>query len=146
MDDTFLLFSDPVHVQQFLDRLNSFHPAIQFTCEFSEDSSLPFIGVTVTMSKTGFSTSVYHKSCDKGVFLHSQSFCDEKYKRNLMPMLCHRAFALSSSWIGFHEEIERSVKCLKQLGYDECVLGRQVRQFLNRRLGLESSSCQKEKS
>ena len=63
-----------------------------------------------------------------------------------MSRLWHRAFALSSSWIGFHEEIERSVKCLKQLGYDECVLGRQVRQFLNRRLGLESSSCQKEKS
>ena len=144
MDDTFLLFSYPVHVQQFLDRLNRFHPAIQFTCEFSEDSSLPFIGVTVTMSKTGFSTSVYHKSCDKGAFLHSQSFCDEKYKRNLMPMLCHRAFAFSSSWIGSHEEIERSVKS-KSDDDDECVLGRHVHQFLKRRLGLESS-CQKEKS
>ena len=145
VDDTFLLFSDPTHVQLFLERLNRFHPAIQFTCEFSVDSSIPFIGVTVVMSKTGFSTSVYHKSCDKGVFLHSQSFCDEKYKRNLMPMLCHRAFALSSSWTGFHEEIERSVKCLTQLGYDECVLGSQVRHFLTRRLGPESST-QKEKS
>ena len=62
-----------------------------------------------------------------------------------MPMLCHRAFALSSSWTGFHEEIERSVKCLTQLGYDECVLGSQVRHFLTRRLGPESST-QKEKS
>ena len=63
-----LLFSDPTHVQLFLERLNRFHPAIQFTCEFSVDSFIPFIGVTVVMSKTGFSTSVYHKSCDRRIF------------------------------------------------------------------------------
>ena len=47
---------------------------------------------------------------------------------------------LNVGWVSFHEEIERSVKCLTQLGYDECVLGSQVRHFLTRRLGPESST------
>ena len=70
------------------------------------------------MTRAGFETSVYHKGCDKGIFLHSQSFCDEKYKNNPMKMLCHRAFTRSSNWAGFHEEIERSTKCLQKLGFD----------------------------
>ena len=33
VDDTFLLFQDELHIQQFLDYLNSQHRNINFTCE-----------------------------------------------------------------------------------------------------------------
>ena len=137
VDDTFLLFFEDSHVESFRSFVNSFHPAIVFTCERSEDDCIPFIGVTVRAVGDSYETSVYHKECDKGVFVHSQSFCDEKYKRNLLPMLCHRAFALSSTWAGFHEEIERCVACLTKLGYDEKALGAQIRRFLERKLAMK---------
>ena len=129
VDDTFLLFSSSEHIEPFLASLNAFHPSIQFTIENAVENVLPFIGVSVSIVDDEFVTSVYHKSCDKGIFLHSKSFCDEKYKKNLMPMLCHRAFTLSSSWIGFHQEIERSMRCLEKLGYCPSKLGQQVRPF-----------------
>ena len=143
VDDTFLLFSVPGDVDMFLKLLNEFHPSIQFTCEFSVNETIPFIGVNVKMTRAGFETSVYHKRCDKGIFLHSQSFCDEKYKNNLMKMLCHRAFTLSSNWAGFHEEIERSTKCLRKLGYDPEKLSDDIRCFLQRKLSLDDNSARK---
>nr|XP_027207334.1 uncharacterized protein LOC113800746 [Penaeus vannamei] len=33
MDDTFLLFNDPSHINPFMSYLNSQHPNIRFTCE-----------------------------------------------------------------------------------------------------------------
>ena len=145
VDDTFLLFSCDSHVEKFLSKLNNFHPAIDFTCEYSVDKSIPFIGVDVTMTADGFTTSVYHKTCDKGLFVHRKSFCDEKYKRNLMPMLCHRAFALSSSWTGFHREVERSITCLRRLGYDPGLLSKQIRNFLDQKMAnVEQKTTQKD--
>ena len=85
----------------------------------SVNREISFIGVSVKLSGRGFITSVFHKSCDKGLYLHQKSFCDEKYKKNLVPMLCHRAFNLSSNRIGFETEMERCISCLKNLGYSE---------------------------
>ena len=63
MDDTFLTFRDPLHVDQFLNYLNSKHPNIRFTKEVEDEGSLSFLDVQVTKNReTGrLETSVYRK-------------------------------------------------------------------------------------
>ena len=43
IDDTFLLFSDPSHVQEFLNYLNSKHINIKFTSEIENNKKLSFL-------------------------------------------------------------------------------------------------------
>ena len=52
MDDTFLIFKDRAHVQQFWDFLNSKHSKIQFTCEIEENNTLPFLDINVIKTTT----------------------------------------------------------------------------------------------
>ena len=60
-------------------------------------------------------------------------------------MLCHRAFALSSSWTGFHREVERSITCLRRLGYDPGLLSKQIRNFLDQKMAnVEQKTAQKD--
>ena len=47
MDDTFLVFRDPSHVDQFLDYINNKHPNISFTKEIENNGSLSFLDVKV---------------------------------------------------------------------------------------------------
>ena len=61
VDDTFLLFKDSDHVDQFLDYLNLKHTNIKFTKESEQDNTLPFLDVLVTRKHNTFETSVYRK-------------------------------------------------------------------------------------
>ena len=56
VDDTFLVFRDPGHIQPFLNYLNSRHPNISFTVEYESNNSLNFLDITVTKkdNDTGF--------------------------------------------------------------------------------------------
>ena len=67
VDDTFLLFTRPHHVQLFLNYLNSQHPNIEFTAEIEENSKLSFLDATVSKDHGMFVTSVYRKSTFTGL-------------------------------------------------------------------------------
>ena len=62
VDNVFAIFknvdSDP---SQYLQILNSIDPHIQFTFEFENDGSLPFLDVLVTKTSSNFETSVFRK-------------------------------------------------------------------------------------
>ena len=47
VDDTFLIFNDEGHVEQFLNYLNSKHDCIKFTSEKEENGTLPFLDLKI---------------------------------------------------------------------------------------------------
>lgn len=101
VDDTFLLFEDPSHVDQFLDFLNNKHPNIRFTKELENNGELSFLDVRVYKdANTGFlETSVYRKKTFTG--LSSNFFSCEPviYKINAIRTLVYRNFNICSSYI-----------------------------------------------
>nr|XP_027212312.1 uncharacterized protein LOC113805511 [Penaeus vannamei] len=92
IDDTFLLFKHPSHVNLFLDYLNSKHPSIKFTCEIQKDNQLPFLDTMVTNNNGNFHTSIYRKPTFTGHGLHFLSFTPYIYKINSVKTLITRAY------------------------------------------------------
>ena len=105
VDDTFLLFTRPHHVQLFLNYLNSQHPNIEFTAEIRENSKLSLLDVTVCKDHGMFVTSVYRKSTFTGLGMKFTSFVPRAFKNNLISCLIIRAFKICSSSFSFNLEL-----------------------------------------
>ena len=63
VDDTFLMFRDPSHIDHFLEYLNNKHPNIKFTKELENNGSLSFLDVQVMKDYVSgrLETSIYRK-------------------------------------------------------------------------------------
>ena len=68
VDEIFVLFRSPDHLEKFKNYLNSKHRNIRFTCEKEHNNSMPFLDVLITRTNNGFKTSVYHKPTFSGVY------------------------------------------------------------------------------
>ena len=66
VDDIFVLFRSPDHLEKFKNYLNSKHTNIGFTCEKEHNNFMPFLDVLITRTNNGFKTSVYHKPTFSG--------------------------------------------------------------------------------
>ena len=99
MDDSFLLFRDPDHINPFLNYLNSKHPNIKFTSEIENNNSLAFLDVLIDKTINGFSSSVYRKPTFTGLTMNFNSFAPFLYKINLIKTLIHRSYSICSSYI-----------------------------------------------
>ena len=62
VDDIFVLFQSPHHLEKFNAYLNTKHPYIKFTSEKDVNRSLPFLG--------RFTTTVYHKPTFSEVYFN----------------------------------------------------------------------------
>jgi len=105
IDDTFLLFKHPSHINLFLDYLNAKHPSIKFTCELQMDNQLPFLDTMITNNNGIFQTSIYRKPTFTGLGLHFLSYIPYIYKINSVKTLITRAYNLCSTWNAFHNEL-----------------------------------------
>ncbi len=72
---------------EFIDHINSFHPTIKFTTEYSL-TSVNFLDVTISKSPSGIATDVYSKPTDTHQYLLSNS-CH--------PSHCKKAIAYSQA-------------------------------------------------
>ena len=105
VDDTFVIFKETSHADQFLHYLNSKHNNIKFTMESEIDSQIPFLDLNIKKINNGLSTSVYRKSTFSGLGTSFFSYCSFSFKINSIRTLLHRAFTLSSSYLDFHNEV-----------------------------------------
>ena len=96
VDDVFSHFVSKDHSGQFLQRHNSLHPALQFTCEGEERGTLPFLDVKVIRELEGIVTSIYRKPTFTGLYTPWDSYSPTKYKINLVRSLSHRARRICS--------------------------------------------------
>jgi len=106
IDDTFVLFKHPSHVNLFLNYLNSKHQCIKFTCETQLNNQLPFLDTYVTIDNGRFHTSIYRKPTFTGLGLHFLSNIPYIYKINSIRTLITRAYNLCSNWSSFHNEMK----------------------------------------
>ena len=84
LDDIFVLFRSPVHLEKFQNYLNSKHRNIRLTCEKEHNNSMPLLDVLITRNSNGFKASVYHKPMFNGVYSNFNSFIYEEYKVGLI--------------------------------------------------------------
>ena len=104
MDDIFVLFRSPHHLEKFNEYLNTKHANIKFTSEKEVNGSLPFLDVLISQNKKGFTITVYHKPIFSGVYSNFNSFKANKYKHGLIFTLLFQIFLIVSVFSKFHEE------------------------------------------
>ena len=98
VDDTFVLFKDPLHIQPFLTYLYSQHSRMKFTVESEKNHSLPFLDINVVKHDDSFATDLYRKPTFTGLGCKFDSAINETYKTGLITCLIDRAYKISSSY------------------------------------------------
>ena len=106
IDDTFLLFKEESHVQEFLDYMNARHINIKFTSEVQSEGKLAFLDSLILNDGGKFSTSVFRKPTFTGLGLNYLSFCPRIFKINSIKTLLHRAYNICSTYELFDQEIK----------------------------------------
>ena len=101
VDDIFVLFRSPDHLEKFKNYLNSKHTNIRFTCEKEHNNSMSFLDALITRTSNGFKTSVYHKPTFGGIYSNFNSFIPEEYKVGLIFTLLFQTFQLFRIFQGF---------------------------------------------
>ena len=131
VDDTFLVFDHPSHVQLFLDYLNSKHPNIKFTKEMEVDSKLSFLDILVTRNENHFITSVYRKPTFTGLGMNFLSFSPKLFKINSMKTLINRAYNICSDYVSFDIELKFLYNFFTKNSYPTFLFYSTLRNFLN---------------
>ena len=98
VDDIFVLFKKPEHVQFFLEYINKKHKNIKFSIETELNRSLSFLDVKIFRENDKFVTSVFKKDTFCGVHTNFISFIPLEYKFGLVHTLLNRCFNLSSDF------------------------------------------------
>ena len=93
VDDT-LILAKPSDFPFILNKLNSFHPQLQFTIDsFTDDQDIHFLDIKITPN----GTSVSRKSTHTGQYVHLSSFTPWYRKTAWLRALIHRAYKLCSN-------------------------------------------------
>ena len=106
VNDIFVLFSLKEHLQLFVDYMNKQHKCLKFMPEAENDNSLPYLDIKITRHNQQFKTSIYRKPTFSSVFMHSESYLDQTYKKSLIDTLLFRCFSICSDYTLFHLEVE----------------------------------------
>ena len=100
VDDIFVLFRSPDHLEKFRNYLNSKQRNIRFTCEKEHNNSVPFLDVLITRTRNGFKTSMYQKPLFSEVYSNFNSFISDEYKVGFIFTLLIRMFRIFQDFIG----------------------------------------------
>ena len=102
VDDTFLLFREPWHVDSFFEYLNNQHQNIKFTSEIESNCELPFLDVLVRRENNKFTTLVYRKPTFTDLGLNFLSFTPVLFKTNCIKTLLNRAYETCSTYFSLN--------------------------------------------
>ena len=134
MDDTFVLFRDERHAQQFLDYLNSRHPSMKFTCELEENNKLSFLDTLIFKCNNKFNSSVFRKPTFSGLGLSFFSFCSFKFKVNAIKTLIYRGFHVCSSYAAMDTEFKFLRTFFHSNGFPSKIIECYISKFLSKQL------------
>ena len=132
VDDIFVLFRSPDHLEKFTSYLNLKHKNINFTYEKESNDSLPFLDILILSSENGFKTSVYHKQTFSGVYSNFNSFIYDQYKIGLIFTLLFRTFS-SSDFSRFHMEVSPLKDILRKNAFPIKLVDNCIKTFLNKK-------------
>ena len=107
VDDTFIKTSSLEDVE-LLRRKFEEHSALRFTCEQSNQGTLPFLDISVHQDPENntFHTEVFRKGTNLGLCLNGESECPERYKTSTISAYVRRALTHCSTWHATSKEME----------------------------------------
>ena len=111
VDDIFVLFTSPKHVEASWNFLNGRHANISFAIEPEKQNRMSFLDVQIIREDKAFTTSVYCKPTFSRVSTHFNRFLPSTYKFGPVYKLACRCLRICSSWTKLHDELV----CLKEI-------------------------------
>lgn len=133
VDDCFVIFQHPSHVDRFLTYLNLQHPNMRFTKETEVNNSLSFLDVQVKRVGSRFETSVYRKQSFTGLGTSFFSFIPMIVKRAIVNSAIYRAFKISSNYLLFDTEVKFLTSFFCNNGFPKQLVEQTVGDFLKKR-------------
>ena len=98
VDDIFVSFTSPQHLEAFRNFLNGWHANMFFTVESEKQNRMSFLDIQIICENKTFTTSVYRKTTFSGVYTHFASFFTSTYKFGTIYTLAYRSLRICSSW------------------------------------------------
>ena len=124
----------------FINAANSFHPALKYTWEISENS-LAFLDIKLSINHNGLSTSVHYKpTASHNYLLHSSSH--PQHVKNAIPFSQFlRLRRLCSDDTDFNNKCEEMCQFFKKRGYPDSAVttGKHRAQEIDRETALQTS-------
>ena len=129
VDDTFVINREE-HSQDLLHHINSQDPHIQFTVEPTQQGSLPFLDILVTIEPDNtFSTTVYRKPTHTDQYLHWDSNHHITAKESAYNTLAHRAKIVSSTQDKMDRELQHIKTALQHCQFPSWALNQWQHKF-----------------
>ena len=97
MDDLFLTFDDPNHIDHVFSTFNSIHQKIKFTKENEVNNKLAFLDVQIPKNSDCIGTSIFRKNTNLGIYTRWDSYVPNRYKQNLVWTLLQRAYSICNN-------------------------------------------------
>ena len=130
VDDIFVLFTSPQHLEAFRNFLNGRHENMSFTIESEKQNRMFFLDVQIICEDKTFTTSVYHKPTYSGVYTNFDSFLPSAYKLGTVYTLAYRCLRICSSWTKLYNESVFLKEIFLKNGYLEDFINKCFKRFM----------------
>ena len=131
VDDIFVLFTSPKHLEAFRNFLNGRHANLSFTTECEKQNRMSFLDIAIIRENITFTTSVYRKPTFSGFYTHFDSFLPSSYKFGTVYTLAYRCFRICSSWTKLDNELVCLNETFLKNGYPEDFINKCFKKFMD---------------
>ena len=116
------------HLKTFISYLNSIHPTIKFTHEYSSsrNQTLPFLDVQVHLHNNEIQTDLHTKPTDKHQYLLKSSCHPNHTKRTIPFSLALRLRRICSTDTFFNQRCKELIAYLVKRGYNQSFLTKEI--------------------
>ncbi|XP_069941993.1 uncharacterized protein [Cherax quadricarinatus] len=121
VDDILCLMPKNVDIHHFLGKLNSLAHSINFTVQFDENNSLPFLDVLIIKGNNEFKFKIYRKPTNNCSYVHYYSSHQDRVKLSVFSSMFLRALRICSPEF-IDEEISKIYKIGNDLKYPRNVI------------------------
>ena len=123
VDDTIAVIKNG-EMNNILQKLNSFHPFIKFTCEVETDNCIAFLDVNIErQADNSIETSVYRKSTNSNLYMHWDSYAPKHWKIGTLRSLIQRAHIVCSTEVKYQDELKHITSVFTKInGYPYSVV------------------------
>ena len=115
VDDCFMVVKSDEHLQQIVRAFKE-NSVLNFTTETEIDKKINFFDVHINAEDGCFTTLVYKKETNKGIYIHAPSECPDRYKINTIKNMINRKKKICSLQ-AFHQSINLLKQAFVNNGY-----------------------------
>ena len=117
VDDIFIVLKNTTPLEEIVNKFNTMDPNIQFTVEWENEGTLPFLDVQVTRVSGEVQTSVYHKPTAVDRCLHFRSNHPRNIFRGILKGAFTRARRICKTNKAYNLEADRLFRMHLRFGY-----------------------------